>query len=63
MMVLIMMWILINFHLSLLLKWFYKAAEKAAKAVIMEPIMKLEVLLLKKTWVILLVTLTDEEVK
>ena len=36
----------------------YKAAAKAAGAVIMEPIMKLEVLLLKKTWVILLETLT-----
>ncbi len=43
-------WILINYLLRLAAKLGYKAAAKAAKAKIMEPIMKLEVLLLKKTW-------------
>ena len=49
-MVLSTLWILINYLLRLAAKMGYKAAAKAAKAKIMEPIMKLEVLLQKKTW-------------
>jgi translation elongation factor EF-G len=40
----------------------FKEAGRAAKAVIMEPIMKLEVVTPKNIWVISLVTLTREEV-